>query len=110
MSGLWNNNPETPEGKYPIVLRRDGSVLDTPYFVIALRDPCASAALHAYAERAEALGLDPAYVQAMYALALEAECVRETIGPGDPDAPRHRTDDPRIIAWARSLRFKGNRT
>lgn len=109
MAGLWRDDPATPEGKYPIILRRDGTVLDTPYFVIALRDPCAPAAFTAYAERAAALGLDPAFVQAMYDLASEAERVRDAIGPGDPDAPRHRADDPRIIAWARSIRFKGNR-
>lgn len=27
MSGLWRNNPNTPEGKYPVVLRRDGTPL-----------------------------------------------------------------------------------
>ena len=107
MAGLWRNNPETPEGKYPIVLRRDGTVLNTPYLVITLRDPCASAAIWAYAERAEKLGLDAEYVHDMRELAVEAEHVRNENAVGDPDAPKHRTDDPNIIAWARSLCFQG---
>ena len=62
MAGLWRNDPQTPEGKYPIVLWRDGSPLTTPYIVITLKDPCAPAAFRAYADQAEALGLDAQYV------------------------------------------------
>ena len=51
-NGLWRNDPETSEGKYPIVLRRDGTVLPGPYFVICSRDPCAAAAFAAYANEA----------------------------------------------------------
>lgn len=109
MAGLWRDNHETPEGKYPIVLRRDGTVLETPYLVITMRDPCAPAAIRAYAEAAEQQGLDPIYIAGMRALADEAEVVRARIGPGDPDAPRHRTDDPKVIAWARSITFRGKR-
>lgn len=36
VSGLWRNNPETPEGKY-LVKRRDGTVPEWPSFVLGLR-------------------------------------------------------------------------
>ena len=98
---LWNQDAETPEGKYPIVLRRDGSVLPGPYFVLALRDPCAAAAIRAYADTAEERRMDPTYVADLRTLASQAE-VYATRDPGDPDAPRHRTDDPAILAWART--------
>ena len=58
MAGLWRNDPETPEGKYPIVLRRDGTPLESRFIVMALKDPCVPAALRAYATEAECLGLD----------------------------------------------------
>lgn len=102
MGGLWVNDPETVEGKYPIVLRRDGSVLTSRYLVMVLRDPCAAAAFRAYADEAERRGLDPHYIADVRQLAIEAE--REaTLAPGDPDAPKHRKDDPIIIGWARSV-------
>ena len=101
MSGLWKKNPETPEGKYPIVLRRDGTVLTAPYVVMTLRDPCAAAALRAYANEAVRQGLDEQYIADFYEL--DEQAVVEARNPGDPDAPRHRTDDPRIIAWARQV-------
>lgn len=100
MSGLWVNQPETAEGKYPIVLRRDGSVLTTPYLVMTLRDPCAAVALRAYADEAHRRGLDPQYVIDMHDLARRSTEIAAS-DPGDPDAPRHRTDDPIILAWAR---------
>ena len=103
MAGLWANDPETPEGKYPIVLRRDGTALATPYIVMTLRDPCAPATFRAYADEAERQGLDPQYVADFRELARKAETVRKRIGAGDPDAPRHRKDDPIVLAWARSL-------
>lgn len=62
MSGLWRNDPETPEGKYPIVLRRDGTPLKTRFIVLALRDPCAQAALEAYAYKADELNMDAQFV------------------------------------------------
>lgn len=100
---LWRNNPETVEGKYPIVLRRDGTVLRTPYVVMTLIDPNAPAAFRAYADKAEEFGMDPEYVADFRALADEAEQLQREGHQGDPDAPRHRTDDPVVIAWARSV-------
>jgi len=107
MTGLWRNNEETSEGKYPIVLRRDGTPVTDPYFVILLHDPCAQEALFAYANKAEELGMDEQYVKDLRDLVIHsgelAKEAKENPKPPDPDAPRHREDDPKVIAWARSL-------
>jgi hypothetical protein len=97
MAGLWRNAPETPEGKY-LVKRRDGTVPEWPYFVIGARDPAAPAALRAYANRAGNLGMDPLYTAHIWALADEFERYFAEHGAGDPDAPRHRVDDPATVA------------
>lgn len=96
MSGLWRNNEKTPEGKY-LVQRRDGSVPEWPYFVIGAKDPAAPAALRAYAEKAEAIGLDPQYVEDIRQLAEHFEDFLLKHGKSDPDAPPHRADDPATI-------------
>ncbi len=108
MVGLWRNNPETPEGKYPIVLRRDGTPLQSRYIVMALRDPCVPAALRAYAEKAEELDLETTFVFDMRKLVDIAEEEACKVGPGDPDAPRHRKDDPAVLAWARNIGCPGS--
>jgi hypothetical protein len=66
--------------------------------VIGAKDPAAPAALRAYADAAEAEGLDLAYVEEIRALADEFELFRATFGAGDPDAPPHRQDDPETVA------------
>jgi len=104
MSGLWRNNKDTPEGKYPIVLRRDGSVIDTPYFVLLERDPAFIDAMTAYADYHERLGSDESFVSDIRAWVNHVKANKPS--PGDPDAPRHRKDDPHTIAWARSLKTK----
>lgn len=104
---LWRNNPETPEGKYPIVLRRDGSPVTTPYMVLLMRDPCFAAAMTAYADKAEELGYDPEYVADIREMVASAPDVLARLGPGDPDAPRHRKDDPVTLALARSIGARG---
>jgi len=104
---LWRNNPETPEGKYPIVLRRDGSALQTRYIVMTLRDPATEAALLGYAFEAERLGYDPNYVQDIRDMAEECPGIIIDEGAGDPMQPPHRVDDPVVIAWARSLGSPG---
>jgi len=112
MAGLWRRDRKTSEGKYPIVLRRDGTPLESRYFVIALKDPAAAEAFRAYAKRAEELGMDPRYVADMRWLADEAarEAAKTdtTVKPADPDAPPHRKDDPAILAWARSIDCPGS--
>lgn len=104
--GLWKNNPATPEGKYPILLRRDGSAVEHPYFAILARDPCATVALQAYADEAERRGLPADFVSDVRRLANEYRDYRIDCGDGDPGAPRHRRDDPAILAWARSLKTR----
>lgn len=100
MAGLWRNNPETPGGKY-LVKRRDGTIPNWPYMVLGARDPAAPVALRAYANEAERLGMDPAYVEDVRSLSRIFDDWREDIGPGDPDAPRHRKDDPATMAEMR---------
>ena len=100
LSGLWRNNPSTPEGKY-LVKRRDGSVVEWPSFVIGARDPAAPAALLAYAEAAEKLNMSAGYVADIRRLADEFEQYREDNGNGDPDRGKHRNDDPPTIAEMR---------
>lgn len=107
MAGIWRNDPATREGKYPIVLRRDGSPVTTPYMVLLMRDPCFAAAMTAYADEAERRGFDPQYVADIREMVATAPDVLAALGPGDPDAPRHRTDDPVTLAWARSISARG---
>lgn len=104
MSGLWRNDSQTPEGKYPIVLRRDGTVVTKPYFVLLDCDLGFVSALRAYANEHESMGSDPNFVAQIrdWADSVEANPPE----PGDPDAPRHRKDDPIVIAWARSAHSK----
>lgn len=106
---LWRNNPETPEGKYPIVLRRDGTPLESRYIVMVLKDQATEEALYAYARRAHELGYDPTLVEDIIALADQCENEREKAAkPADPDAPPHRNDDPIVLAWARSIGSPGS--
>ena len=95
-SGLWRNNPDTPEGKY-LVKRRDGSVVEWPNFTLGARDPAAPTALRAYAEKAQALGMNLQYVSDILDLADSFDEYRYEHGQGDPDKGRHRQDDPKII-------------
>lgn len=118
--GLWRNDPETPEGKYPIVLRRDGTVLTSRNIVLVLKDPCVALALEAYANELFRLSgvnecqnygwsVDDARVFARDMFALADESRRLALNtPSDPGAPRHRTDDPVTLAWARSLGCPGS--
>lgn len=96
LAGLWRNNPETPEGKY-LVVRRDGTIVEWPNFVIGAKDPAAPAALRAYANNARALGMNEQYVNDVLALARQFETFRLMHGEGDPDRGRHRNDDPDTV-------------
>lgn len=58
----------------------------------------------AYAWEAERLGMDPQYVADVRALAGTFKGYEDAKGPGDPDGPRHRVDDPEIIARMRQGR------
>ncbi len=112
MAGLWRKNSETPEGKYPVVLRRDGSPVETPYMVLLVKDPCFDAAITAYAAEAERLGYDPQYVADLREMVAQAPMVRHALAAaghpkGDPDAPRHRQDNPEVLAMARRIGLPG---
>lgn len=96
LTGLWRDNPETPEGKY-LVKRRDGSVVEWPNFVIGAKDPAAPDALRAYAQAAEDRGMNPGYVAGVRRLASDFEAYRRLHGDGDPDRGRHRKDDPATL-------------
>ena len=98
MARLWRNDPDVPGGCKYLVKRRDGSVPEWPWFVIGAKDPAAPVALRAYADAAESHGLDPAYIADIRQLAKDFEDYLAGHGKGDPDAPRHRTDDPAIVA------------
>lgn len=95
-SGLWRKNPATPEGKY-LVKRRDGTVVEWPNFVLGARDPAAPAALRAYAQEAQRLGMNMEFVRDVLRLAEEFEQYCEARGEGDPDKGPHRKDDPQTI-------------
>jgi hypothetical protein len=100
MHGLWRDDPRTPEGKY-LVKRRDGTIPEWPHFTIGAKDPCAPAALRAYAEEARSRGLTAGYADAVERLANEFATYREAHGDGDPDRGRHRMDDPETVAQMR---------
>lgn len=95
-TGLWRYRG-VRGGKY-LVLRRDGTRPKWPHFVIGAADPCAPEALRAYASEAARRGLDANYVADVRRLAQEFEVCRELNGSGDPDAGRHRVDDPATVA------------
>lgn len=80
-----------------LVLRRDGTVPDWPYFVLGARDPAAPAALRAYADAAEEQGMDPMYIADLRYQAADFERYRIAHGNGDLDAPPHRPDDLQVV-------------
>jgi hypothetical protein len=97
MSSLWRDDPATPEGKY-LVKRRDGSVVEWPSFVLGARDPCAPAALRAYADAASGEGMPVGFVGSVRALADAFDAYRLVHGRGDPERGPHRKDDPATVA------------
>lgn len=88
-------------GRFPIVLRRDGSQLPAgSYFVISLYDPHAAAALAAYADATDA-DTDPLYVQDIRDLARRSiELASQHPDECHPDRGPHRRDDPLTLRWA----------
>ncbi len=100
LSGLWRENPDTPEGKY-LVKRRDGTIPEWPNFVLGAKDPAAPSALRAYADAAERCGMNADYVAGIRRLAIQFEVYRSQVGDGDPDRGRHREDDPATITEMR---------
>lgn len=104
--GLWRKDPALSEGKYPVVLRRDGTIPEWEWFILGSKDPAAPAALRAYASEAFRCGMDAQYVEDMRALADTFEIerhLREEAGErkGDPDKGPHRRDDELTLRLAR---------
>ena len=97
---IWAKTKEFSEGKF-LVVRRDGSIPHWPHFVLGARDPAAPKALAAYAAECERIGLDREYVDSILELAADFANYRLDQGPGDPDAPPHRMDDPNVITAMR---------
>ena len=91
---IWRKMAGFVGCKY-LVVRRDGTIPKWPYFVIGGDDPNAPATLRAYADAADANGLDPEYAASIREMADEWEA-RDHSG-ADPDAPPHRTDNPDVI-------------
>ena len=103
LTGLWRNDPKTPEGKY-LVKRRDGTIPECPNLVIGAKDPAAPFALRAYAVAAFVHRMNWRYVSDMWKLAATFRQYRRFHGSGDPDRGRHRKDDPVIITEMRKGR------
>lgn len=97
LTGLFRDDPKTPEGKY-LVKRRDGSVVEWPNFVLGARDPHAVKALRAYAESCmHDTEIDPEFVLRLFVYAAEWDAYRLAHGEGDPGKGAHRVDDPATI-------------
>lgn len=97
LTGLFRDNPETPEGKY-LVKRRDGTIPPWPSFVLGGADPHAEIALRAYATScAGDPTIDKGFVAALFRWADEFKKWRELVGVGDPGKGKHRKDDPAIL-------------
>jgi hypothetical protein len=101
MARLWRNIHGTLEGKY-LVQRRDGTIPQWPYFVLGAADPAAPRAIIEYAKKCRGLGMDEQYVNDLLDLAIEFDKWRLQNGTGDPDASKHRKDDPEIIEKMRT--------
>lgn len=96
LSGLFRDNPQTPEGKY-LIKRRDGSIVEWPSFVLGARDLHAAVALRAYANSVEQAGGNAGWIAAIRRLAETFDAYRHAHGDGDPGMGPHRTDDPATI-------------
>ncbi len=100
---VWAKTAEYPEGKY-LVVRRDGTVPEWPHFVLGGFDPCAEAALHAYAHEAGRRGFEAGYTASVHELAIDFGLLATTpaaVAKADPDAPPHRRDNPAVLAMMR---------
>lgn len=103
LTGLFRDNPKTPEGKY-LVLRRDGTVPPWPSFVLGGADPHAAVALRAYADSiANDPDADTQFVARLRQWADEMDGWRRDHGPGDPTRGPHRKD----ALWVVELMRRG---
>ena len=105
MPGLWRKQGKK---KYPVVMRRDGTIPSNDWFVLLDKDPWAPFALRSYASEAERRGADPEYVADVRALANEWEDKQRSgvfsDEKRDPCAPPHRQEDAEAVSFPASLR------
>lgn len=80
-----------------LVVRRDGTLPQWPYFVLGGADPYAREALWAYADAIETQQGDKEYADSVRQLAEDFENWRIDNVTGDPIAPPHRKDEPSVI-------------
>lgn len=97
MAGLWRYDPDTPGGCKYLVKRRDGTIPDWPHFVLGARDPAAPWAIRLYALVSLVLLRDWRYFRDCWRMARDFDDYRRRHGNGDPNAPRHRHDDPLTV-------------
>jgi hypothetical protein len=97
MAGLYSKDQKIVGGKY-LVMRRDGTVPDWPYFVLGARDPIVPWVLRFYAIVAFLYRKDWKYVKDVWALARDFHMYKREHGAGDPDGARHRVDNPDVIS------------
>lgn len=96
--GLWLLR----EGKQKyLVLRRDGTIPEWPYFVLGAADPASADTLHWYGDYCEEKGYHPQYVADVHTFADTMREWREANKKGDPDAKRHRKDHPLFERFAK---------
>lgn len=96
MAGLFSKGQKLKGGKY-LVMRRDGTIPDWPWFVLGGRDPMAAWALRFYAVLAFLWRKDWQYVRDCWEMARDFDAHRRQTGSGDPDGARHRIDDPDTV-------------
>jgi hypothetical protein len=97
LTGLFRDNPKTPEGKY-LVKRRDGTVPEWPSFVLGAADPNAPRALRFYAVLSFLTRqINWATFKAQWRWAGVMRRWRKQHRTGDPGMGQHRTDDPATV-------------
>jgi len=81
-----------------IVLRRDGSVPDWPWFVLGARDPAAPRAVRSYATTSKAMGADEQYIENVVDHAKKMDAWR-----ADPCPQQLNIDAADVVVIARGL-------
>lgn len=101
LTGLFRDQPETPEGKY-LVKRRDGTVPPWPSFVLGGADPMVPATLRFYAVWGFILRhFNWSMLKALWRFAGVMKKWRKENHTGDPGMGKHRKDDPATVAEMR---------
>lgn len=103
LNGLYRDSEATKEGKY-LVLRRDNTVPDWPWFVLGARDPMAAWALWFYSWVGILYEKNWAYLRGVNRLSWDFYRIRMDWGQGDPGKGPHRKDDPWVIGRMREGR------